>query len=179
VPIIVPAMDVERMEQLSARLGDALAAALRRHGWTLGRDVALVISSDAVHYGPDFKYVPYGEGGIEAYAKAVAADEALLTGPLAGPVIVDGVRALSARFVDPLQPDTYRLTWCGRFSVPLGLLTLTRTMQASAGRAPVGVPLAYATSVGAPELAVRESGLGETAPANLYHFVGYPAAAYR
>jgi hypothetical protein len=26
---------------------------------------------------------------------------------------------------------------------------------------------------------VRELGLGETAPANLYHFVGLPAAAYR
>ena len=41
-----------------------------------------------------------------------------------------------------------------------------------------GRPLSYSTSVGQPELAVRELGLGETAPANLYHFVGYPAAVF-
>jgi len=29
-----------------------------------------------------------------------------------------------------------------------------------------------------PELPLREAGLGETAPANLYHWVSYPAAAY-
>jgi AmmeMemoRadiSam system protein B len=179
VPVIVPAMDLPRMETLASRLGDAIAAAMGKRGWRLGRDLAIVISTDGVHYGTDFKYAPYGEGGIEAYAKAVAADEALLTGPLAGPVTADGVRALYASFVDPTAPDSYRLTWCGRFSVPLGLLTLARVMQAAAGRAPVGAPVAYATSVGLPELPVRELGLGETAPANLYHFVGLPAAAYR
>ena len=179
VPVIVPAMGFERMEELAARLGDALAASMEKRAWRLGKDVAIVISTDGVHYGPDFKFVPYGDGGIEAYSKAVAADEALLTGPLAGPVSGDGVRALYAAFVDPVQPDTYRLTWCGRFSVPLGLLTLSRVMQATEHRTPVGTPLAYATSVGLPELAVRELGMGETAPANLYHFVGLPAAAYR
>lgn len=179
VPVIVPAMDFSRMETLAARLGDALAASMEKRGWRLGRDLAIVISTDGVHYGPDFKYTPYGDGGIEVYAKAVAADEALLAGPLAGPVTADGVRALYAAFVDPAAPDTYRLTWCGRFSVPLGLLTLTRVSQATEQRAATGAPLTYATSVGLPELAVRELGLGETAPANLYHFVGLPAAAYR
>jgi len=43
--------------------------------------------------------------------------------------------------------------------------------------APVGVPVAYGTSVGGPEITSRESGLGVTAPANLYHFVGYPGLA--
>ena len=179
VPVIVPAMGFERMEELAARLGDAIAAAMARRAWRLGRDLAIVISTDGVHYGTDFKHTPYGEGGIEAYSKAVAADEALLTGPLAGPVAGDRVRALYAAFVDPAQPDTYRLTWCGRFSVPLGLLTLSRVMQATEQRAPVGTPLAYATSVGLPELPVRDLGMGETAPANLYHFVGLPSAAYR
>ena len=38
--------------------------------------------------------------------------------------------------------------------------------------------MAYATSVSAPELPVREFGLGATAPANLHHFVSYPAVAF-
>lgn len=116
-------MGFERMEELAARLGDAIAAAMARRAWRLGRDLAIVISTDGLHYGTDFKYTPYGDGGIEAYSTAVAADEALLTGPLAGPVAGERVRSLYAAFVDPAQPDTYRLTWCDRFSVPLGLLS--------------------------------------------------------
>ena len=80
--------------------------------------------------------------------------------------------------MDPAAPDDYRLTWCGRFSVPTGLLLLERTARALGLRPPSGRPLAYATSVGSAELPLRESGLGETAPANLYHFVGYPAVAW-
>jgi MEMO1 family protein len=88
------------------------------------------------------------------------------------------VRALYETFVDPADPDTYRLSWCGRFSIPFGMLLLRRTSEALGLPPPVGTPVAYATSVGAPELRVRAVGLGETAPANLYHFVGYPAVAW-
>ena len=43
---------------------------------------------------------------------------------------------------------------------------------------PVGHPVAYATSVGWPALPVQDLGIGATAPASLYHFVGYPAVAF-
>jgi hypothetical protein len=122
--------------------------------------------------------VPFGDGGIEAYTKAIARDKDLLTGPIAGPLAVDKIRTLYGTFVDPADPDTYRVSWCGRFSIPFGMLLLKRTASALELGAPIGMPLAYATSVGAPELHVRDVGLGETAPANLYHFVGYPAAVW-
>jgi AmmeMemoRadiSam system protein B len=176
VPIIVPAARFERLEQLADHLGAALAASLQRRGLVLGRDVALAISTDGVHYGPDFKHTPFGEGGVGAYTKAVERDRALLRGPLTGPVTPAKVRQLYATFVNPEQPDDYRLTWCGRFAVPFGLLLLERMARGAGGAA--GHPVAYATSVGAPELPVRDVGLGETAPANLYHFVSYPAVAF-
>ncbi len=178
VPVIVPAASFERLSELADHLGAALAAALGKHGWQLGPDVAIAISSDGVHYGPDFKYVPFGDGGVEAYVRATERDRALLRGPLAGPVSSEKLRQLYAQFVNPERPDEYRLTWCGRFAVPLGLLLLERTSRALGTGTPLGHPVAYATSVGSPELAVRDAGLGPTAPANLYHFVGYPAAAY-
>ena len=178
VPILAPAATFERLEEIAKHLGDALAASMKKRQWTLGKDVAIVISADAVHYGPDFKQVPFGDGGIEAYTKAVARDKALLTGPIAGPVSVDKIRTLYGTFVDPAAPDTYRVSWCGRFSIPFGMLVLRQTAKATGLGVPVGKPLAYATSVGAPELHLREVGLGETAPANLYHFVGYPAAVW-
>ena len=178
VPILAPAARFERLEEIAERLGDALAASMTKRGWRLGKDVAIVISADAVHYGPDFHQVPFGDGGIDAYTKATARDRDLLTGKVAGPLRVEKIRTLYGTFVDPAEPDTYRVSWCGRFSIPFGMLVLRRTASALGLEAPVGMPLAYATSVGAPELRVRDVGLSETAPANLYHFVGYPAAVW-
>jgi AmmeMemoRadiSam system protein B len=178
VPIIVPAASESRLAELAQHLGAALAGALRRHGWELGRDLAIAISTDGVHYGADFKHTPFGEGGVDAYVKATERDRALLRGPLSGELTPVKVHELFATFVNPEQPNEYRLTWCGRFSVPLGLLLLDATRR-QLGLAPaVGQAVAYSTSVGAPELPVRDVGLSETAPANLYHFVSYPAVAY-
>ena len=176
VPIIVPAARFERLEQLADHLGAALLAAMRDHGWQLGRDVAIAISTDGVHYGPDFKYAPYGDGGVEAYQEATAKDRELLRGLLRGRQTAGKTRQLFSTFVNPEQPDQYRLTWCGRFAVPLGVLLLERLGRDAAP--PIGYPVAYATSVGSPELPVRDLGLGATAPANLYHFVSYPAVAF-
>jgi AmmeMemoRadiSam system protein B len=178
VPILAPAGKFEKIEAIAARLGDALAASMTKRGLKLGRDVAIVISADAVHYGPDFRHVPFGDGGVEAYRKAVARDRELLTGPFAGALSVEKARTLFGAFVDPAEPDTYRLSWCGRFSIPFGMLVLHQASKALGLGAPTGMPIAYATSVGAPELRVRDVGLGATAPASLYHFVGYPAAAW-
>lgn len=178
VPILAPATRFERIEAITDRLGDALAASMKKRGWKLGRDVAIVISADAVHYGPDFHQVPFGDGGIEAYTKAVARDRALLTGPFAGTVTVDKVRELFGHFVDPENPDDYRMSWCGRFSIPFGMLLLKKTSEALGQGDPKGMPLCYATSISAPELRVQDVGLGATAPSNLYHFVGYPGEAW-
>jgi AmmeMemoRadiSam system protein B len=178
VPVIVPAMGFARMQDLAGHLASVLAQEVTRHRWQLGRDVAVVISSDAVHYGADFKYTPYGEGGVEAYVKACDKDRSLLTGPLAGPVTAAKVEQFFSTCVNPEQPAEYRLTWCGRFSIPFGLMLLERTTAALGLPTPVGHPIAYGTSISFPELPVRDVGLGQTAQANLYHFVGYPAVAF-
>lgn len=175
LPVIVPAMPWARLQELGERLGEALAAAAKARGLALGRDLALVVSSDAVHYGADFRHVPFGDGGIDAYAKAVARDVGMLKA-LGGPLEASRAKGFYETCVDPASPADYRVTWCGRFSVPLGLVALAR-LGSELGVALEARPLAYATSVGAPELPVRGDGLGETAPANLYHFVGYPSLA--
>ncbi len=175
VPIIVPSARFERLEALADHLGDALAAELAARGWRLGRDVAIAISADAIHYGPDFQQHTFGAGGVEAYRRATAKDRGLLTG-LRGPLETEKIRALYATFVDPEHPDTYRWTWCGRFSIPLGLLTLQRLARGAGGA--TGWPVTYATSISGPELGLRDIGMAPTAPSNLYHFVGYPGAAF-
>ncbi len=175
VPVLVPSMGWARLSELGERLGAALAEVAKTRGLALGRDLAVVVSADAVHYGADFRHVPFGDGGIDAYAKATSRDVAMLRA-LGGPLEASRTKAFYETCVDPASPGDYRVTWCGRFSIPLGLVALAR-LGRDLGPPLEARPLAYATSVGAPELPVRGDGLGETAPANLYHFVGYPSLA--
>jgi AmmeMemoRadiSam system protein B len=169
LPVLVPGMAFHRLAALAAKLGEALREEMRSRGWEAGKDLAVVISADAVHYGPDFHHTPFGEGGVEAYVQACQRDKQLLLGPLAGEVSEEKMWQAFTTWVDPEDVGTYRLTWCGRFSIPFGYLL------AKAAFGPVlAHPVAYATSVGWPELPTSGLGLERTAPANLYHFVGYP-----
>jgi AmmeMemoRadiSam system protein B len=176
VPVIVPASHFDRLQEIADHLGSALQAEMSQRHWQLGRDVAIAISADGIHYGPDFHQEAFGTGGLEAYTRAVEKDHGLLTGPLSGPLTTEKIRAVYETFVDPDEPDVYRWTWCGRFSVPLGLLTLQRLTRDHGGA--TGHAVAYGTSVGWPELGLRDTGMSPTSPSNLYHFVGYPGVAF-
>jgi len=176
VPIIVPAAHFPRLEQLGDHLGAALRDEMEKRHWKLGRDVAIAISADAIHYGPDFKQATFGEGGVRAYEQAVARDLELINGPLNGPLTIAKIRSLYDTYVDPERPDDYRWTWCGRFSVPLGLLTLERISRALGGA--TGHAIAYETSIGSPQVDLRDVGMKPDAPSNPWHFVGYPGVAF-
>lgn len=178
VPMLVPVASFERLQELAADLGKALADSLERRKWVLGRDLAVVISTDGIHYGADFNYTPYGMGGVGAYQQALDRDRSLLRGALSGPISPEKAQAFFAAVVDPAHPDVYRMPWCGRFSVPFGLLLLGETARNLGLPAPTGLPVAFGSSVGFPQLPLREPGLGVTAEANLYHFVTYPGVAF-
>ncbi len=95
---------------------------------------------------------------------------------LGGPLEAAKARAFHETCVNPDNPAEDRVTWCGRYSTPLGLVALSR-LGRDLGVSLAAGPLAYATSVGTPELPIRGDGLGATAPANLYRFLGYPSLA--
>jgi AmmeMemoRadiSam system protein B len=178
VPIIVPVASFERLSEMARQLGGALADSMKKRNWRLGRDVAVVISADGTHYGEDFKFTPYGAGGTNAFNKAVEADRKLMRETLGGMVDAEKARSFYSTVVDPSNPDQYRVTWCGRFSVTLGTLLIGETAKRMGLAPPRMIPLALGVSVDTPELAVRDVGVGPTAPANLYHFVTHPAAAF-
>jgi AmmeMemoRadiSam system protein B len=178
VPVIVPAASFERLHELASQLAGALAGAMKRRGWQLGRDVSIVISADGTHYGEDFKFTPYGWGGVKAYTKAVDADRKLMRDTLGGLFKAQKARDFYDTVVNPDNPDQYRVTWCGRFSVTLGTLLIGETARRLGMKPPQGVPVALGVSVDTPELPVRDVGVGPTAPANLYHFVTHPAVAF-
>jgi AmmeMemoRadiSam system protein B len=178
VPILIPAASFGRLSAMAGHLSSALATAMKRRGLVAGRDVAIVISSDGVHYGSDFSYTPFGAGGVDALGKAVAQDRALVHDTLEGPLATEKAQRFAAAVVNPDNVDEYRISWCGRFSVPFGLRLIAETATQLGLPTPRGVPLALGVSVDTPELKVRALGLGPTAPANLYHFVTHPAVAF-
>jgi MEMO1 family protein len=178
VPVIVPVASFERLSEMASQFASALAGAMKKRGWQLGRDVAIVISADGTHYGEDFKFSPYGAGGTKAFDRAMDDDRKLMRDTLGGLISAEKMRAFYATVVDPANPDQYRRTWCGRFSVTLGTMLVEETAHRLGMATPRTVPLSLGVSVDTPELALRGLGMGPTAPANLYHFVMHPGLAF-
>ena len=92
------------------------------------------------------------------------------------------MEALYRNLVHPDDTRRYRVPWCGRFSIPLGMEVLRKLAAETGTPLPTGHALRYGTSLSEPELAVsratREAGLGYTAPSNFHHWVGYATTAY-
>jgi predicted class III extradiol MEMO1 family dioxygenase len=168
------------MSELSQELADSIATIMKRNDWKLGRDLAIVVSSDAVHYGPDFDHAPFGTGP-DAYERAVQRDRRLASRFLEGPLSSTKLQGLLETLIDPDDLE-YRLPWCGRFSVPFGLEVLRKVAMDTQGVVPRGRLLRYGTSLSEPELPIsddlRKNGLGYTAPSNFHHWVGYASVGY-
>jgi AmmeMemoRadiSam system protein B len=183
VSILVPYMDWDKMDHLASDLSQTLAIILKEKEWKLGRDVALICSSDAVHYGDsDWGGSNFADFGTDAhgYQMAVERDRQLAQNHLCGTLKREELRKFLHACVDPNDVMKYRITWCGRFSVPFGLDVATRLAEALNMPPLEGTLLDYGTSISEASLDVEGlDGLGPTAPNNLHHFVGYAAIGYR
>ena len=181
VPLLVPYMSWERIDELTSEIAEALSHIMKANDWRLGRDLAIVVSSDAVHYGDDFDHTPFGTDA-PAYDRAVARDSQLAGDYLAGELDPSNLQKFLANLVDENDVRRYRIPWCGRFSIPFGLELLRKLSLANEATTPTGTFLRYGTSLSEAELpvtaATRAAGLGYTAPSNLHHWVGYAAVAY-
>lgn len=183
VPILVPYMDWKTMDRISQSMSEALTQIMKAKGWSLGKDVAIIASSDAVHYGDQGwggkNFAEFGTD-IEGYAKAVDRDRTLAEAELTGQVDRNRLKQFLYTCVDKKDVTQYQLTWCGRFSVPFGLDVASRVSETLASHPLTGTLLDYGTSVAETSLDLDEIlGLGATAPNNLHHWVGYVAIGYR
>jgi AmmeMemoRadiSam system protein B len=183
VSILVPYMGWPTMDRLAKNLSDALTDIIREKNWKLGEDLAFICSADAVHYGDrgwgGADFAPFGTG-LSGYQTAVNRDIALAEETLCGPVEPEKLADFLGRCVDPEDVMKYRITWCGRFSIPFGLNVASRVVRALEDRTLTGILLDYGTSVSEPSPDLEKlPGMGTTAPNNFHHFVGYAAIAYR
>jgi AmmeMemoRadiSam system protein B len=183
VPIVVPYMSFARMNDLASQLAGALVRCMReeRLGW--GTDIALVSSTDAVHYGDEgWGGKNFARYGVDAdgYAKALAHEERILRDCFEGDLDPKKVERFTRYTLAEHDHREYKWTWCGRYSVPFGLLTAWHLRRALDGLPLVGTVLGYTTSLEDQRIKVDDlDGMGVTAPATLRHWVGYAAVGYR
>lgn len=180
VPILVPYMSFQRMSDIAPYLAGALAGIMEEKKWRWGEDLALLVSNDAVHYGDagwsgkNFAYFGADQAG---YDKAVRYEQEIIANCLTGPLESEKVKLFTEYTVRKEDYKEYKYTWCGRYSLPFGLLTAF-FLQKSSDHSCQGHLLGYATSIDHDKLPVEDLGMGFTAPASLRHWVGYAAVAW-
>lgn len=182
VPILVPYMSFERMEQIARPLARRVHELVRQKQWRWGRDVAVVISNDAVHYGDrDWGGKNFARFGADStgYRKAIAFEHQIIRECLTGALTEAKIKKFTGYTVQANDFRQYKWTWCGRYSVPFGLLFSLYWQEMNGGPSLQGSFLGYATSIDHAPLPVKDLGMGVTAPANLHHWVGYVAEGYK
>lgn len=182
ISILVPYMEFERMKTISQQLAKALFAMMAEKNLRWGEDVALLISSDAVHYGDEEwgekKYDLYGTDST-GNAQAVSHEHEIIKTCFEGDLTEEKIARFYSYTISPDNFREYKWTWCGRYSIPFGLLTSIYLQALGESGSLTGVPVAYATSITQPHLKVDDLKMGQTAIATPHHWVGYPAIGFR
>jgi AmmeMemoRadiSam system protein B len=181
VSILVPAMSYQRMDTLSAYLGGALQKASVKNELRWGRDIVMVISNDAVHYGDEGwngrNFARYGADSA-GYLQAGEFERKLIRECLEEEMNKEKIRKFTQYTVKEEDFREYQWTWCGRYSVPFGLLTALH-WQKTLSYSPIkGKLLGYSNSLHTIHVPVEDLGLGITAPCTIRHWVGYAVIGY-
>ena len=181
LPILVPYMSYERMLEIAEHLSVAIQKATISKGMKWGKDFAILISTDAVHYGDEGwggkNFAVYGTDST-GYADALDHEYKIMN-TLSGDLHPDKLKSFCDFTVDEKDYKAYKWTWCGRYTVPMGLLTAFNLNEATGDKPLSGSIIGYSNSIKHPELEVNDLRMGKTAPANMRHWVGYAALGYK
>jgi MEMO1 family protein len=178
VPILVPAMSPERMDSCGKALADAIRIVAKNHQWEWGRDFAIVVTTDAVHYGnedwggTDRAYFGCDENGN---IKARKHESGIIDSCLAGEIGPEKIRLFNSLTIKEENFREYKWTWCGRYCVPVALYT---AYYLNGLNPMIGELTGYSTSITSAHIPVNDIGMGTTAIATNCHWVGYAALGF-
>ncbi len=181
VPVLVTRLPGDLLEEA----GKGFAAALERicsdKGWELGKDIAIVISADCVHYGDEAwggrNYAPFGVGA-EGFGRGVAQDLDIANSTLIGEIDGSKIDLFRERVERDDLEWPYKVTWCGVYSIPFGLTVLADYADRTGRGSPIGHLLRYGTSLDPGMLPGEIHGLGTTNISTMRHWVGYAAVGF-
>ena len=181
IPILVPYMSYDRMVVISKSLAASIHDAAEEDHMQWGKDYTILVSNDAVHYGDEGwegnNYAPFGSD-TAGYNKAIAREKEIIKSTLCGTLDTEKVKKFCHYTVQDENYKEYKWRWCGRYAIPLGLLTGYQL----AGLEEVtltGTNAGYLTSIDHPNIPVNDLGMGTTAPADIRHWVGYVGIVYK
>lgn len=179
IPILVPAMSPQRMEDCGKALAAAISEVAIKNKWEWGKDYAIVVTTDAVHYGnedwggKDMAYFGCDDAGN---IKAFEHENEIISNCFTGKLTPEKIRLFNSYTLDDQDFHNYKWTWCGRYSVPVAMYTalfLDRTRELA------GSVAGYSTSITSQHIPVDNIQMGRTAIATKCHWVGYAAIGYR
>lgn len=181
LPILVPPMKWKRLNHLAEIFAAVVSEIIVQEKWKLGSDIGFLISTDCVHYGnEDWGGKNFADFGVDqnGYEKAVRRDHSLIDACLTGEIQPQKLEKFLYSLIDRQDINTYKITWCGRFSIPYGLNFLYYLKKNLKSNSLTGYFLSYGTSIEPGKMSLNEPGLGVTASASLKHWVGYCAVGY-
>lgn len=182
IPILIPYMSLELMASLSTQLAKSIEEVANKHKLIWGKDFSLVISTDAVHYGDEEwagrNFARFGTDST-GYKKAVAFEHEIIDNCLKDDVQFEKIKKFTQYTLKPEDYKEYLWTWCGRYSIPFGMLTAKHLQQDLKATPLSGQLIGYSNSLDHPHIPVKDLGMGETAPASLHHWVGYVGMGFK
>ncbi|MCX6581593.1 MAG: AmmeMemoRadiSam system protein B [Candidatus Aminicenantes bacterium] len=177
-PIMVTGMDFDAMDRLSDVLAGHLAAYIKKNNLEVGKDIFFLISADANHYGKDFQNTVFGEDE-QAHERGVAHDREIAESCLSGVMGKEKIKDLTGRLWGATYKDFKDTVWCGKYSIPFGMLTIMKTLDSlEKGKQLKGKILRYSDTYTEGVLPLKKPGFGITAPFSLKHWVGFFSAGF-
>lgn len=172
-PIMITTMDINRMETITEEISKIIANYIDKNNLQLGSDIFFLISSDANHYGKDFKNTPYGEDE-KAHKTATDNDKRIAESCIGTEINKASVKKLT----DELWDGKPAPVWCGRYSIPFGLLTISKVAKLVSNKTVEGKVFKYSDTVTEGVLPVKNTKMGLTAVANYQHWCGWLSAGF-
>lgn len=171
-PIMVTQISIEKMEEISLQLSKIITDYIKTNKLKLGKDIFILISNDANHYGEDFNNSPYGLD-LNAHQKGIENDQRIINEYLIGIVEPERIKNLAKEIL----PDETNLKiiplWCGRYPIIFGLFTLNKIANNLGIKNIEGKLIKYSDTFTEKVLPFRKSSMGLTAPFSLKHWVGF------
>lgn len=181
VPMLVTYMEFEDMQNYSDDLAESISEIMKEKDLEYGKDLAVIISNDAIHYGSEdwggSDLAPFGTDSI-GNEKAHHKDEKIIEETLKGKLTTGKIEKFNHYTVQPDNYKEYQWTWCGRYSVPFGLLFANKLNQILNNQDLTGEFIGYRSSLKNEHLKVKDLGMGTTAPSKPTHWVAYLGMAY-
>ena len=175
--IMVTQMPFERMEQVSEELSKIISDYIKQKNLKLGKDIFFLISTDADHYGRDFDNIPYGEDK-KAHEEATANDKRIAKETFNGVLNNDKIKNLTKELWGTPTDNPPSPVWCGKFSIPFGLLTTSKIIKEVSNKKLTGDLYKYSDTWTEGVIPIKHTNLGTTAPFSLKHWCGWLSAGF-